>query len=349
VIEEAIRLQNRIDGNVKMHHNFTTTIRVTGHLYNQHLLEKTLDILELGHASVRTVGEPALGGTKGTPSTVVLQLSGVMEKDHMSEIVQNIRDLFRDMDDTETDPEGHAQGVEVLEEAKDVGEMAKLVKKLNEATQRLDVLKEESLEADRAIEACDAMTEDQVLAKGRSEHPAQVFTSTLPITRETGEKLFADQEGQTGGVDEFHEDVTSLNPADIWATYGMTLADVYDSLGHEGARQFLHSPYTARLPGGEALKDVVRRLEPFVVDLLERQKAPVVVVSHLGTLQVLYQYFVGVGSDVPFWKLDIPRGSVIQLVPHLFGFEERRFSFKADAQAVQNEGGHTIHMTSHWG
>ena len=39
--------------------------------------------------------------------------------------------------------------------------------------------------------------------------------------------------------------------------------------------------------------------------------------------QVLYQYFVGVGSDVPFWKLDIPRGSVIQLVPHLFGFEER--------------------------
>jgi broad specificity phosphatase PhoE len=82
------------------------------------------------------------------------------------------------------------------------------------------------------------------------------------------------------------QDVTSLNPADIWATYGMTLADVYDSLGHEGARQFLHSPYTARLPGGEALKDVVRRLEPFVVDLLERQKAPVVVVSHLGTLQV---------------------------------------------------------------
>jgi uncharacterized coiled-coil DUF342 family protein len=85
-----------------------------------------------------------------------------MEKDHMREIVQNIRDLFRDMDDTETDPEGHAQGVEVLEEAKDVGEMAKLVKKLNEENKRLDLLKEELLEADRAIEACDAMTEDQV-------------------------------------------------------------------------------------------------------------------------------------------------------------------------------------------
>jgi flagellar hook-associated protein FlgK len=85
-----------------------------------------------------------------------------MEKDHMSEIVQNIRDLFRDVKDTETDPEGHAQGVEVLEEAKDVGEMAKLVKKLNEASKRLEVLREDLLEADRAIEACDAMTEDQV-------------------------------------------------------------------------------------------------------------------------------------------------------------------------------------------
>lgn len=143
--------------------------------------------------------------------------------------------------------------------------------------------------------------------------------------------------------------MTSLNPADIWATYGMTLAEIYDSMGQENARQFLHSPYTARLPGGEALKDVVRRLEPFVVDLLERQKAPVVVVSHLGTLQVLYQYFVGLGSDVPFWKLDIPRGSVIQLVPHLFGFEERRFSFKADAQPAQSEvPAPTVHMVSHW-
>lgn len=87
----------------------------------------------------------------------------------------------------------------------------------------------------------------------------------------------------------------------------------YDSLGKENARQFLYAPYTARTPGGEALKDVVRRLEPFVVDLLERQRSPVVVVSHLGTLQVLYQYFVGIGSEVPFWKLDIPRGSVIQV------------------------------------
>eukprot|EP00961_Rhodomonas_salina_P119508 1608286-Rhodomonas_salina.1 len=85
--------------------------------------------------------------------------------------------------------------------------------------------------------------------------------------------------------------------------------------------------------------------EPFVVDHIERQRCPTVVVSHLSTLQVplslslslslfhsrtcargvpvltcagsreqvLYQYFVGATSKLPFWKLDIPRGSVIQV------------------------------------
>lgn len=80
----------------------------------------------------------------------------------MKEIVQRIRDLFKGVDDNETDPEGHVQGVEVLEEAKDVGEMAKLVKKLNEANKKLELLREELVEADRAIEECDAMTEEQV-------------------------------------------------------------------------------------------------------------------------------------------------------------------------------------------
>ena len=104
-------------------------------------------------------------------------------------------------------------------------------------------------------------------------------------------------------------------------------------MSKENVRQFLQSPYTAKLPGGESLRDVVTRLEPFVVDKIERERSPVVIVSHLSTLQVLYQYFVGASSNLPFWKLKIPRGSVIQLVPHLFGFEERRFSFCPDAPA----------------
>jgi len=91
----------------------------------------------------------------------------------------------------------------------------------------------------------------------------------------------------------------------------------------------------------------VTRLEPFVVDKIERERSPVVIVSHLSTLQVLYQYFVGTSSNLPFWKLNIPRGSVIQLLPHLFGFEERRFSFRPDTHGEVDDA--TIHMSSHWG
>ena len=74
---------------------------------------------------------------------------------------------------------------------------------------------------------------------------------------------------------------------------------------------------------------------------------------------MVYQYFVGVSSRRPFWQLNIPRGSVIQLVPHLFGFEERRFSFRQSPGRDPGPGpGHeapaagqpppSFHMVSHW-
>jgi broad specificity phosphatase PhoE len=55
--------------------------------------------------------------------------------------------------------------------------------------------------------------------------------------------------------------------------------------------------------GGESIVDVVMRLQPFVIEL-ERQRRPVLVVSHLSTLQVLLAYFKGVPLaecvDLPF-------------------------------------------------
>ena len=83
-----------------------------------------------------------------------------------------------------------------------------------------------------------------------------------------------------------HEETAALNMVDTGECQGSTMAEVYDTIGAEARRQFIVSPYTARLPGGESLKDVIRRLEPFVVDEVERQRSPVIVVSHLSTLQV---------------------------------------------------------------
>ena len=39
---------------------------------------------------------------------------------------------------------------------------------------------------------------------------------------------------------------------------GMTLAEAYASMSKDNVHHFLHSPYTAKLPGGESLRDVVR-------------------------------------------------------------------------------------------
>lgn len=39
--------------------------------------------------------------------------------------------------------------------------------------------------------------------------------------------------------------------------------------------------------------DVVARLTPFVIEV-ERQRRPVVIISHLSTMQVLLAYFKGV-------------------------------------------------------
>lgn len=69
---------------------------------------------------------------------------------------------------------------------------------------------------------------------------------------------------------------------------------------------------------------------------------------------MLYQYFVGVSSRQPFWKLDIPYGQLILLVPRLFGFEERRVAVPGLAAAAPEEaavpagGAPALHMASHW-
>ena len=71
-------------------------------------------------------------------------------------------------------------------------------------------------------------------------------------------------------------------------------------------------------------------------------------------VQVLYQYFVGVSSRQPFWKLDIPFGHLTQLVPRLFGFEERRISVAGNSGVAAEEisaagtGPAAMHMASHW-
>jgi broad specificity phosphatase PhoE len=83
---------------------------------------------------------------------------------------------------------------------------------------------------------------------------------------------------------------------------------------------FNEDPFFYRIPGGESYFDLVQRLSPFVVEL-ERQTKPVLVVSHLATLQVLYGYYMGCPAE-KCHMLDIPQHTLIVLTPSQYGWEE---------------------------
>lgn len=293
-----------------------------------------------------------MGGSSSIHSEITMRVECIRDKEDMGRIIDSIREVFiEDRRSREQESGGNSlamneeedekHGIEVLEAARDVGELGKLLNKISEKEAKLQDLYLDLDQLQAAVIETASMTDEAIAAQSAKLYAAQVFTSTLPLAEQTGNLLFG-QDGQ-------HEETSALNMVDIGGCWSLTLAEVYAQMSKENVRQFLVSPYTAKLPGGESLRDVVSRLEPFVVDKIERERSPVVIVSHLSTLQVLYQYFVGTSSNLPFWKLNIPRGSVIQLVPHLFGFEERRFSFGPETLDNPGQDAATVHMDSHWG
>ena len=162
---------------------------------------------------------------------------------------------------------------------------------------------------------------------GWTQRP-RIFTSTLPRAIETGQ-ICADVCAAS-----HVESVSALNPVDVGACHGMTLGEIRQMLGQEQLQRMRKRPGNARLPGGESQFDVTKRLEPFIVDDLERQMSPVVVISHLSTLQILYEYFLGSAADAKdraFWALSMPVGTVVQLVARFGGagagvsWQETRF------------------------
>ncbi len=108
-------------------------------------------------------------------------------------------------------------------------------------------------------------------------------------------------------------------------------AGICDSLSYEEIRERLPDEYRARsvdkfryrYPRGESYIDVITRLEPVIVDL-ERQRQPVLVVSHHAVVRALYAYLMGrPQEDTP--HVPVPLHTVIELTPTAYGYEERRY------------------------
>ncbi|CAJ1375455.1 unnamed protein product [Effrenium voratum] len=81
----------------------------------------------------------------------------------------------------------------------------------------------------------------------------------------------------------------------------------------EFMQQWKQDPLCCHFPGGESYLDVVMRLESVLIDV-EMCTSPVLIVSHITTLQVLLAYFKGV-PVAEAWKLSLPKRVVVEVSP----------------------------------
>jgi len=68
-----------------------------------------------------------------------------------------------------------------------------------------------------------------------------------------------------------------------------------------------------RFPGGECYMDVMKRLEGLLIEV-EMCTRPVLIVSHITTLQLLVAYFRGVPIDEA-WQIPVHKNKVLEVLP----------------------------------
>ncbi|KAG5238581.1 6-phosphofructo-2-kinase/fructose-2,6-bisphosphatase [Salix suchowensis] len=146
----------------------------------------------------------------------------------------------------------------------------------------------------------------------KSEKAASIWTSTLQRTTITANPIIGFPKIQWRALDEINAGVCD----------GMTYEEIKKNMPEEyEARKKDKLRY--RYPRGESYLDVIQRLEPVIIEL-ERQRAPVVVISHQAVLRALYAYF----SDRPLNEIphiEVPLHTIIEIKMGVTGVQEKRY------------------------
>ncbi|GLD97251.1 hypothetical protein PINS_up005934 [Pythium insidiosum] len=169
----------------------------------------------------------------------------------------------------------------------------------------------------------DAATSNETTVLDRSSE-CLILTSTLPRAIETAHFLPRGKRAQ----------LATLNPLDKGECYGLTMEQMKQQMP-EAFDAYMRDPWKTRFPGGESYYDLMLRLEPVLIDI-EQHTGPVIVVSHISTLQVLYSYFLGVPiENCP--DLEIPFHSVLELVPNQDGWTTSVHCLQSDDVKAQTQ------------
>ncbi|CAJ1960417.1 unnamed protein product [Sphenostylis stenocarpa] len=146
----------------------------------------------------------------------------------------------------------------------------------------------------------------------KSERAASIWTSTLQRTILTASPIVGFPKIQWRALDEINAGVCD----------GMTYAEIKKNMpGEYESRKKDKLRY--RYPRGESYLDVIQRLEPVIIEL-ERQRAPVVVISHQAVLRALYAYFADRPlNEIP--HIEVPLHTIIEIQMGVTGVQEKRY------------------------
>jgi broad specificity phosphatase PhoE len=139
----------------------------------------------------------------------------------------------------------------------------------------------------------------------------KIYTSTLNRTTQTA-TFIGPEPICIAALDEIHAGQCE----------GLTYTEIAARFPDEAAaRQKDKLRY--RYPQGESYLDVIRRLEPALIEI-ERQTEDVLVIGHQAINRALYGYFLG-KELVEIPHLEMPLHTVIRLRPEGYGWSEERF------------------------
>ncbi|KAE8667485.1 6-phosphofructo-2-kinase/fructose-2,6-bisphosphatase [Hibiscus syriacus] len=146
----------------------------------------------------------------------------------------------------------------------------------------------------------------------KNERTASIWTSTLQRTILTASPIVGFPKIQWRALDEINAGVCD----------GMTYEEIKKNMPEEYESR-KKDKLRYRYPRGESYLDVIQRLEPVIIEL-ERQRAPVVVISHQAVLRALYAYF----ADRPLKEIphiEVPLHTIIEIKMGVTGVQEKRY------------------------
>ncbi|XP_071917106.1 6-phosphofructo-2-kinase/fructose-2,6-bisphosphatase isoform X4 [Coffea arabica] len=146
----------------------------------------------------------------------------------------------------------------------------------------------------------------------KNERAASIWTSTLQRTILTANPIVGFPKIQWRALDEINAGVCD----------GMTYEEIKKNMPDEYESR-KKDKLRYRYPRGESYLDVIQRLEPVIIEL-ERQRAPVVVISHQAVLRALYAYF----ADRPLKEIphiEVPLHTIIEIQMGVSGVQEKRY------------------------